>query len=151
MAGESALSLTFPRKARSLHDSGALLGVLGGAAVANILVTDDDKACRESMQKVLEQQGYMVRATADVDSALHELSARHFDLVVCDYRMPGKTGIDLLVEMKHCRFSVPVLIVSASADVQTQAATLEHGAIGFLKKPVRRQDLLDQAAKAIHR
>jgi DNA-binding NtrC family response regulator len=122
-----------------------------GAAVGNILVTDDDKACRESIQKVLEQQGHMVRATEDVDSALHELAARHFDLVVCDYRMPGKTGIDLLVEMKHCRFSVPVLIVSASADVQTQAATLEHGAIGFLKKPVRRQDLLDQAAKAIHR
>ena len=98
--------------------------------MGNILVTDDDKACRESMQKVLEQQGYVVRATEDVDSALHELAAQHFDLVVCDYRMPGKTGIDLLVEMKHCRLSVPVLIVSASADVQTQAAILELGALG---------------------
>jgi two-component system phosphate regulon response regulator OmpR len=119
--------------------------------VGNILVTDDDKACRESMQKVLEQHGYLVRAAEDVDSALHELAAQHFDLVVCDYRMPGKTGIDLLIEMKHCRFAVPVLIVSATADDKTQAATLEHGAIGFLKKPVRRQDLLAQAAKAIHR
>ena len=118
--------------------------------MGNILVTDDDKACRESIQKVLEQQGHRVRATEDVDSALQELAAQHFDLVVCDYRMPGKTGIDLLVEMKHCGFSVPVLIVSASADVQTQAAILELGAIGFLKKPVRRQDLLNQAAKAIH-
>ena len=118
--------------------------------MGNILVTDDDKACRESMQKVLEQQGYVVRATDDVDSALHELAAQHFDLVVCDYRMPGKTGIDLLIEMKHCRFAVPVLIVSASADVQTQAATLKLGAVGFLKKPVRRQDLIERAAKAIH-
>lgn len=117
--------------------------------MGNILVTDDDKACRESIRKVLEQQGHSVCATEDVDAALQELAAQHFDLVVCDYRMPGKTGVDFLVEMKRCRCPVPVLIVSACADAQTQATILELGAIGFLKKPVRRQDLLDQAARAI--
>jgi DNA-binding NtrC family response regulator len=118
-------------------------------AVGNILVTDDDRACRESIQKVLEQQGHWVRAAEDVDTALQVLGAQHFDLVVCDYRMPGKTGVDFLVEMKRCGCVVPVLIVSACADAQTQAAILELGAFGFLKKPVRKQDLLNQAARAI--
>ena len=84
--------------------------------MGNILVADDDKTCRDSIQKVLEREGHTVHAAGNVDGALEALGAGHFDLVVCDYRMPGKTGIDLLIELKRRQASVPVLMISAYAD-----------------------------------
>jgi DNA-binding NtrC family response regulator len=84
-----------------------------------------------------------------VDAALEAVRRRHFDLIVCDYRMPGKTGIDLLAELEECGARIPVLMVSAFADPQTEATAAKLGAIGFLRKPFRRQQLLDSAARAL--
>ena len=117
--------------------------------MGNILVADDDKNCRDSIQKVLERAGHTVQAAGDVDSALEALSMYHFDLVVCDYRMPGKTGIDLLLELKHTRTSVPVLMVSAYADAKIENAMLQLGAVELMKKPIRRKELIDRTAKAV--
>ena len=91
----------------------------------------------------------MVHTSEDVDSALRALDTCHFDLVVCDYRMPGKTGIDLLMELKRRQESVPVLIVSAYADAVAEEIIRQLGARDFMKKPIRRQELIDQAAKVI--
>jgi DNA-binding NtrC family response regulator len=79
--------------------------------VGSILVADDDKTCRDSIQKVLEREGHLVETAGNVDGALEALDRSHFDLVVCDYRMPGKTGVDLLVELKNRRSQVPVLMI----------------------------------------
>jgi CheY-like chemotaxis protein len=114
--------------------------------VGSILVADDDKTCRDSIQKVLEREGYQVESAENVDSALEALRARPFDLVVCDYRMPGKTGIDLIRELKQQRSDIPVLLISAWADPATELRAVELGA-ETMKKPVRRQDLIDRTAK----
>src|SRR2546426_4380464 len=103
--------------------------------MANILVADDDKTGRDSIQKVLEKEGHTVHAAGDVDSALKTLATRHFDLVVCDYRMPGITGIELLIELKAPQSRVPVLMISACAHVNTEKAVLELGALDLLKTP----------------
>lgn len=52
-----------------------------------------------SLQMVLEREGHEVEAVENVDGALQRFGTRHFDLILCDYRMPGKTGIDLLREL----------------------------------------------------
>jgi DNA-binding response OmpR family regulator len=117
--------------------------------MGNILVADDDKTCRDSIQKVLEKEGHTVQTAGDVDSALKKLATSHFDLVVCDYRMPGKTGVDLLVELKNRRSQVPVLMISACADANTEKAVLELGALDLLKKPIRRQELIERASIAV--
>jgi DNA-binding NtrC family response regulator len=117
--------------------------------MGNILVADDDKNCRDSIQKVLERAGHTVQAAGDVDSALEALAMYHFDLVVCDYRMPGKTGIDLLIELKHTQASVPVLMVSAYADAKIETAMLQLGAVELMKKPIRRKELIDRTARAV--
>jgi DNA-binding NtrC family response regulator len=117
--------------------------------VGNILVADDDKTCRDSIQKVLEREGHTVHAAENVDGALKALGTRHFDLVVCDYRMPGKTGIDLLIELKHRQESVPVLMISANADALAEKAIMQLGALGLMKKPIRRQELITRAAKVM--
>ena len=114
-----------------------------------ILVADDDKTCRDSIQKVLEREGHRVEGAENVDNALEVLDGRHFDLIVCDYRMPGKTGIDLLVELKRRQASVPVLMISAYTDAFAENAIRQLGALEVLRKPIRRQELVARAARVM--
>ena len=116
-----------------------------------ILVTDDDRACRDTMQQVLERVGHVVEGAENMDRALAALHERKFDLIVCDYRMPGGTGLDLLMTLKHEGSRIPFLMVSACADIDTENAAERLGASGLLKKPFRRQDLVDTVNRAIHR
>ncbi len=117
--------------------------------MGTILVADDDTTCRDSIQKVLEREGHTVHTAENVDSALAALRLRHFDLVVCDYRMPGKTGIDLLMELKRRQESVPVLMISAYADALAEQSIIQLGALELMKKPIRRQELVARAARVM--
>ena len=117
--------------------------------MGNILVADDDKTCRDSIQKVLEREGHRVQTAEDVDGALEALGLNHFDLVVCDYRMPGKTGLDLLIELRGRSSDVPVLMISAYADAVVEAAVRNLGGVDVLKKPIRRQELVKRAASVV--
>jgi DNA-binding NtrC family response regulator len=117
--------------------------------MSSILIADDDKTCRDSIQKVLEREGYRVRTADNVDGALEAIETAHFDLVVCDYRMPGKTGMDLLIELRRQDCDVPVLMISAYADAFVESAVRKLGALDVLKKPIRRQELIDKTAKVI--
>src|SRR5204863_2036815 len=122
---------------------------LRSSTMATILVADDDTTCRASIQKVLEREGHTVHTAENVDGALEALRLYHFDLVVCDYRMPGKTGIDLLIELSRQQSAVPVLMISAYADALVEAAILKLGALEVLKKPIRRKELIDRTAKDV--
>jgi two-component system response regulator FlrC len=115
-----------------------------------ILVTDDDTTCRNSIQKILEREGHVVESAADVDHALEAVGRRNFDLIVCDYRMPGKTGLDLLAELRRMHSTTPVLMISAFADSETEAEAKRLGAEELLRKPFRRQELVDYALRHIH-
>jgi two-component system nitrogen regulation response regulator NtrX len=115
--------------------------------VSSILVADDEKTCRDSIQKVLEREGHVVQTADSVDGAVNALDLTHFDLVVCDYRMPGKTGVDLLIELKRRNASVPVLMMSADTDVQVEQTILQLGAVELLRKPIRRKELIERAAR----
>ena len=117
--------------------------------MGTILVADDDQTCRDSIQKVLEREGHKVHTAENVAGALEALATYHFDLVVCDYRMPDKTGIDLLIELRRQASLVPVLMISACADASVQDAFLRLGALDVLKKPIRRQELVDRTARLV--
>jgi DNA-binding NtrC family response regulator len=114
-----------------------------------ILVTDDDDACRDTIQRTLERQGYLVEGVAGVDDALDAIHRKRFDLIVCDYWMAGKTGFDLLTELQKQASQIPVLMVSACADPVLEAIAVELGAAGLLRKPFRRQDLVASIARAL--
>src|SRR3954471_8678197 len=115
-----------------------------------ILVTDDDTTCRTSIQKILEREGHVVEGAADVDHALAAIERQDFDLIVCDYRMPGKTGLDLLAELRRMHSTTPVLMISAFADSETEAEAKRMGAEELLRKPFRRQELVDHALRHLH-
>jgi DNA-binding NtrC family response regulator len=115
--------------------------------MGRILVTDDDTTCRTSIQKILEREGHVVEGAEDVDHALQAMERRHFDLIVCDYRMPGRSGLDFLSELRRLQSEVPVLLISAFADSETEAEAKRLGARDLLRKPFRRQELVDHALK----
>jgi len=117
--------------------------------VETILVTDDDSACRDTIQKALEREGYQVESAVGVDDAVRAINRRRFDLIVCDYRMTGKTGFDLLAELKGREPHIPVLMVSAYVDVVTEAGAVQLGAAGLLRKPFRLRQLIESVARAI--
>ena len=117
--------------------------------MGDILVTDDDQTCRDSIQRVLEREGHKVQTADSVDAAMKALDLNRFDLVVCDYRMPGKTGLDLLIELKRRQTSVPVLMMSANTDALVEQSMLQLGALELITKPIRRSDLIDRASKAM--
>jgi DNA-binding NtrC family response regulator len=116
----------------------------------SILITDDDRGCRDTIKMALEREGYLVESAAGVDDALCAIHRRSFDLIVCDFRMPGKTGLELLAELHERGPQIPVLMVSAYADAATEAAITRLGGAGLLRKPFRRQELIDSVARAIH-
>ena len=116
--------------------------------MGTILVTDDDHACRDTIQRTLEREGYRVESAVDVDGALDAIRHTPFDLIVCDCRMPGKSGLDLLMELNRLGSHIPFLMVSAYADAPTETAIKELGG-QFLKKPIRRQELVQSVANAM--
>ena len=118
--------------------------------MSRILVVDDDSICRDSMRKILERGGHDVQVAPDVDSALNALNEQYFDLMVCDFRMPGKSGLDLLSELRHRNSIMPVVMVSAFADAETEGKSKRLGASALLRKPFRRQELLDETSRCIH-
>ncbi len=117
--------------------------------MSKILLADDDNRCREAIRKVLEREGHTVLSVAHVDRALEALERAEFDLVICDYRMPDKSGLDLLIEMKRHHSSIPVLMISADLDPAASTALLDHGVRNLLKKPIRRRDLVEGASRIL--
>jgi len=117
--------------------------------MSRILVVDDDSICRDSMRRILERGGYNVQVAPDADSALNALNEQYFDLMVCDFRMPGRSGLDLLSVLRDRNSRMPVVLVSAFADAETEGKSKRLGAKALLRKPFRRQELLDEASRCI--
>lgn len=111
-----------------------------------ILVVEDDEDIRETLQQVLEAEGYATSGAANGAEALHQLlSDRVPCLVLLDLMMPIMSGPELLVRMRQDPrlVAIPVIIVSAWA----QEAEKTSGAQGFLKKPVDLEALLNVAGQ----
>jgi DNA-binding response OmpR family regulator len=108
---------------------------------AKILIVDDEMNVRLNYRVTLETEGHQIFEAASGASALEELVARPFDLAVLDMRMPGMDGLELLAKMREVGISVPAMIVTAYSDVPHAVQAMKLGAIDFLQKPLRPEDL----------
>ena len=107
-----------------------------------ILVVDDEPPLRELVIVTLGDR-YACDEAADGDSALEQLRTRQYDLVMLDVMMPGRSGIDVLREMREdaALRDVPVIVMSAWQSSQDIDSALAAGANGFLPKPFRVEEL----------
>jgi DNA-binding NtrC family response regulator len=117
--------------------------------MSRILIVDDDPCCRDSLRTVLQKAGHCVDDVEGVDQALEVLDHSQADVVVSDYRMPIKSGLDLLRALHDKEKSPRVLLLSAHVDLAIKESAFALGAAGIIRKPVKRQELINHVANAL--
>jgi FixJ family two-component response regulator len=118
---------------------------------SRILIVDDETNVRLNYRITLETEGYEVFEASTSASALQELIERPFALAILDLRMPGMDGLELLAKMREVGITVPATIVTAYSDVPNAVKAMKLGAIDFLQKPLRPEDLRRIVAEILKR
>ncbi|MEX0584509.1 MAG: response regulator, partial [Natronospirillum sp.] len=108
-----------------------------------ILVVEDDQSLRDALQDTLEMHDYQVMAADSAEAAIPLLARHSIDLVVSDVRMPGRSGYELLDDLRRDHPQVPVLLMTAYGDVANAVEAMQKGAVDYLVKPFKPQQLLD--------
>jgi len=109
---------------------------------AKILVVDDEKAIRDSLNMILSDEGYSVISAADGEEALNFLIKDDFDIVITDIKMPNIDGMELLSKGTKNSPSTFFIIMTAYASVNTAVEALRYGAYDYIIKPVEFDDLI---------
>lgn len=106
-----------------------------------ILVIDDDHEMRDSLGHLLRSGGFEVQTLPGAGRVLNILDAQPIDVILCDVRMPGMTGIELLDTLKG-KISVPLVLMSAHGDIPMAVNAIQDGAYSFLEKPFDPRQML---------
>lgn len=110
---------------------------------ATIYVVDDDPAVRDGLDSLLRSVGYNVRTFASVDDFTQHVRADAPSCLVLDVRMPGPSGLDFQARLAASGDAIPVIFLTGHGDVPMSVRAIKAGAVEFLLKPFREQDLLD--------
>ena len=114
-----------------------------------VLLADDDPSICRLYKHLLARGGYDVVDVGDGDSAIAAFGSRHFDLVVSDIDMPGRSGLELLRAIRARALDVPVILITGSARLESAIEAVEHGAARYLTKPVNSVVLMDAVSRAL--
>ena len=109
---------------------------------AKILVVDDEKSIRDSLNMILSDEGYEVKSAADGEEALNLINDDNFDIIISDIKMPNVDGMELLDRVSKISPGTFYIIMTAYASVNTAVEALRHGAFDYMIKPVEFDDLL---------
>jgi len=117
----------------------------------HILVVDDERSMQEFLEIFLRREGYEVTTAGDVDSALLALEADDFDLVISDVQMPGRTGLDLLHELRDRSPDTVVIMITAYASTETAVVAMKEGAYDYITKPFKVDEIRLTIEKALEK
>lgn len=112
-----------------------------------LLLVEDDPALREALGDTLELAGYAYTAVANAEEALTALRSEHFALVISDVSMPGMDGHGLLRTLRERHPGVPIVLMTAFAQVERAVDAMREGALDYLVKPFEPSRLLDLLAR----
>ena len=112
-------------------------------AEPTIIIVDDDPGIRESLEGLLRSVGLQVRALASVPEFMKEGRPEGPACLVLDVRLPGRSGLDFQRELSAANIHVPIIFITGYGDIPMSVQAIKGGAIEFLTKPFRDQDLLD--------
>jgi FixJ family two-component response regulator len=118
---------------------------------AVVYVVDDDEAVRDSLKLLLESVDLQCRTYASATEFLEDHDADQHSCLVADIRMPGMSGLDLQDELKRRGSTIPILFITGHGDVPMAVDAMKSGALDFIQKPFRDQDLLDRIHQALER
>jgi FixJ family two-component response regulator len=116
-----------------------------------VFVIDDDESIREALKSLIRSVGLNV---ATFSSAHEFLQSRRPDVPAClilDVRMPGLSGLDLQRDLAEANIHIPIIFITGHGDIPMSVRAMKAGAVEFLTKPFRDQDLLDAIQQALER
>jgi DNA-binding response OmpR family regulator len=116
-----------------------------------ILVVEDDRRIQKSLSRLFESEGYRVEIAKDGVSGLNSFRSSNPAAVVLDLKLPGVSGREICREIKHSQPSLPVVILSAVANVADKVLLLELGADDYVTKPFSPRELLARVQAAMRR
>jgi two-component system, response regulator FlrC len=108
----------------------------------SVLLVEDDEQLRFALHDTLQRAGYCVHAAQDGTTALNELQKHEVGLVLSDIRMPGMDGLRLLERVSCEHPNLPVMLMTAHGKVDSAVRAMRAGAVDFVEKPFKREDLL---------
>jgi two-component system NtrC family response regulator len=116
-----------------------------------ILIVDDEETQRKVLAGFLRKRGFEAVQAASAEAAVAEASSRTIDLVLTDLRMPGRTGIDLVDDLRRVNPEVPVIVMTAFGTVATAVEAMKRGAADYLTKPIDLDELEVLIARTLER
>ena len=113
-----------------------------GASTPRILIVDDDPGQRSLLDSFLRTQGFDTVLASSGEQALERLRAEQFNMMISDVRMPGMSGLETLRHAREQHSMLPVLLVTAYADIREAVGAMRDGALNYLAKPIDLDELL---------
>jgi len=117
--------------------------------MANILCIDDDLDLCSLLKRFLTKNGYKVETAYNGASGLKLFSQKKFDLVLCDFRLPDKDGIEMIKEIKSQSPYTPIILITAYSDVKTAVKAIQMGAFEYVSKPIHPDEILLNVKRAL--
>jgi FixJ family two-component response regulator len=114
-----------------------------------VFIVDDDQAVRDSLTDLMDSVGLDVVSFANANDFLAEYSKDSAGCLVSDIRMPGMSGLELQLELKRREAILPIILITGHGDVPMAVQAMRNGALDFIQKPFRDQELLDLVNKAL--
>jgi DNA-binding NtrC family response regulator len=112
-----------------------------GSRLSSVLIVDDEPGILGFLQKGLSARFSLVEVAADADAADALLDRCHFDLIISDIRLPGRSGVEWVARLREQGRMTPVIFMTAHAELQTAITALRAGASDFLLKPFRMEQM----------
>lgn len=106
-----------------------------------ILIIDDEERLLRVLRLGLKPLGYDVRTASDGEEGFEELLSQTYDIVLTDVRMPRLNGVDLVYELERLNIDVPLIVMTAHAEVDSAVKSLKHGALDYIRKPFTVEEL----------
>ncbi len=110
--------------------------------MSRILVIDDERSIRNTLKDILEYEKYEVDLAEDGNKALEKVKAAEYDIILCDIKMPGLDGIEVLERLNVLTPDTPVVMISGHGNIDTAVESIKKGAFDFIEKPLDLNRLL---------
>jgi FixJ family two-component response regulator len=116
-----------------------------------VFVIDDDESIRESLKSLIRSVGLSVETFASANEFLQSSRPDTPSCLILDVRMPGLSGLDLQRDLADANIHIPIIFITGHGDIPMSVRAMKAGAVEFLTKPFRDQDLLDAIQQALER
>ena len=118
---------------------------------STVFVIDDDAAVREALRALIDSVGLRVELFGSAGEFLQRKLPHLPSCLILDVRLPGKSGFDLQRELAEANIGIPIIFITGHGDIPMSVRAMKAGAVEFLAKPFRDQDLLDVIQLALER